>query len=179
MKRANRGFTLLELVMTLAILAVLITLVAPSFQNMILNSRQTSANNEIIRAIHVARSEAAKRAVTLNLSAIDASSSSNEWGKGWRLWEDKDGNGNYTSANDDEIMAYTNVPDGITIDSNSSTARIKFSPTGHITMLDASSNEVSNTSEYFKICDSRTGETGKKITFTAVGQPTTTSISCP
>lgn len=180
MRRDNRGFSLLELVATLAVIAVMIGFVAPSFQSMIYSSRQTSAANELIRAIHVARSEAAKRAATVRLSAIDALdggtlSDSNEWGKGWRLWYDDDGDNTFDSA--EEIMAYVDFPKNVTLESNSDTVLIMFSPTGRVTMLDNSANVVSTTTEFFRICDSRTGENGKKIEFSVVGQPTTTTIT--
>jgi len=179
MKRANRGFTLLELVATVAIVAILIGLVAPSFSDMILNNRQTGAVNDFIRAVHLGRSEAAKRAVTLKLSATDASSSANEWGNGWTLWEDKDNDNTLDSG--EAILTFANFPEGVTMDSHSSTVLIEFSPTGRITMKDGlgvGASVISTTTEYLQICDRRTNEKGKKITFSTVGQPTTVAASC-
>lgn len=180
MKRQNSGFSLLELVATLAVLAILIAMVAPTFQGMIYNSRQTSAVNELIRAIHLARSEAAKRASTVNLSAIDAldggtENDSNEWGKGWRLWYDADDDNTLDTG--EEILAYVDFPAKITLESDRDTTLIAFSSTGRITLKTSAGSVVTTTNEFFRVCDSRSGENGKKVTLSTMGQPTTITIT--
>jgi type IV fimbrial biogenesis protein FimT len=58
---APRGFTLLELMVTLAVLAVLITVGIPAFAELVQNNRVTAQTNELVSALNVARSEAVKR----------------------------------------------------------------------------------------------------------------------
>ena len=60
-KKLSKGFTLIELMIVIAIAAILMTLAAPSFSLMINNSKVTSATNEFIGSLNLARSEALKR----------------------------------------------------------------------------------------------------------------------
>ncbi len=54
------GFTLLELLITLASGAVLLTLAVPAFTSLVLDSRLTSAVNRFVHGMYVARHEALK-----------------------------------------------------------------------------------------------------------------------
>jgi type IV fimbrial biogenesis protein FimT len=54
------GFTALELLITIAIGALLLTLGAPAFTAIVLDARQTAAVNRFVHGMHVARHEALK-----------------------------------------------------------------------------------------------------------------------
>jgi type IV fimbrial biogenesis protein FimT len=80
------GFTLIELMMTIAVLAVLVTLAAPSFDSAILNGKLTSFANNFLASTRLARSEAIKRnaPVTLCRSNDGATcATSGGWEQGW------------------------------------------------------------------------------------------------
>lgn len=66
---SKRGFTLIELMVTVAVLAILITVAIPNFQTFLLNSRMASQTNDVITALSLARSEAVKRAANVTVCA--------------------------------------------------------------------------------------------------------------
>jgi type IV fimbrial biogenesis protein FimT len=59
--KLRRGFTLLELMITIAVLAILVTVGVPGFQELIQNNRVTTQTNELVTALNLARTEAVKR----------------------------------------------------------------------------------------------------------------------
>lgn len=58
---ATAGFTLLELLVTVAILAILATLATPSFTSLINSNRLTAQANEVVASLQLARTEAIKQ----------------------------------------------------------------------------------------------------------------------
>jgi type IV fimbrial biogenesis protein FimT len=69
MKRKQGGFTLVELMFTIVVLAVLLSLGIPNFRDFLRNSRMTSAANDLLGDIHTARTEAIKRRVVVGVCA--------------------------------------------------------------------------------------------------------------
>lgn len=55
------GFTLIELMVTIAVAAILLAVAVPSFRHLIISNRLTTAANDVVTALTVARSEAIKR----------------------------------------------------------------------------------------------------------------------
>jgi type II secretion system protein H len=82
MKRAQTGFTLLELMVVLAIAGVLFAVAVPAMGDFLRNGRITAAANDVMAGLHFTRSEAIKRRqpVTLCTSAntINADGSQND-----------------------------------------------------------------------------------------------------
>lgn len=56
-----RGFTLLELMVTIAVLAILTTIAIPNFRDLVQSNRVTTQANELVSALTFARMEAVKR----------------------------------------------------------------------------------------------------------------------
>lgn len=81
MKRAQAGFTLLELMVVVAIAGILMAVAIPAMGNFIRNGRITAAANDVMAALHFTRSEAIKRRqpVTLctSVNALNADGSAN------------------------------------------------------------------------------------------------------
>jgi len=71
MKAKSAGFTLLEIMIVIALLAVLIGLAAPSFGDFIRNSRLTGKANDMLAGLNLARTEAIKRHAPVTLCASD------------------------------------------------------------------------------------------------------------
>lgn len=55
------GFTLVELMVTLAVLAILLGIAVPSFQSVIQNNRLDAARNDVLGALNFAKVEAIRR----------------------------------------------------------------------------------------------------------------------
>jgi len=67
MKAKQTGFTLIELMFTIVVLAVLLGIGVPNFRDFVRNSRMTSAANDLLADLNLARSEAVKRRVPVTL----------------------------------------------------------------------------------------------------------------
>jgi type IV fimbrial biogenesis protein FimT len=81
-----RGFTLVELMVTLFVLAILLGIAVPSFRDAAVGSRVSSYANDLVASVHLARSEAIKRndAVTLCASSDGATCEDDGgWEVGW------------------------------------------------------------------------------------------------
>lgn len=83
-RKSKRGFTLIELMVTLAVLAILVTIAIPNFQMFVMNSRMATQTNDVITALSLARSEAVKRAANVTVCASsNGTSCTGGWAQGW------------------------------------------------------------------------------------------------
>lgn len=80
-----RGFTMIEMLMAIVILAILAALAVPSFRNASLSSALGSAADNLMASVQLARSEAIKRnrVITLCTSADGATCATGGWQQGW------------------------------------------------------------------------------------------------
>lgn len=97
------GFTLAELIVTVAIAAIVLTVGVPSFQETMRKNRTAAHMNEMITALNLARGEAAKRGQRASLCpSTDGASCTGgtDWNNGWIVFTD-------TSADDDTVTVGT------------------------------------------------------------------------
>lgn len=89
-QRKNTGFTLIELVVTMAIVAIFASYAIPSFNNVMERNRISTATNEMVSALVLARSEALKRSndVTVCASTNQTSCSGTDFAQGWLVFLD-------------------------------------------------------------------------------------------
>lgn len=80
------GFTLIELMVTLTVGAILLALAAPSFSSLIANQRSKSAASDIYITLAKARSEAIKRNREVTLLPVVAGA----WQNGWKILDPTD-----------------------------------------------------------------------------------------
>src|SRR5688572_29174195 len=103
--KTHRGFTLMELMFAIAILAILLGLGVPGFRQIIENNRLITQNNEVVTALNLARSEALRLAgdVTMCASADGEScSEETDWSSGWIVFVDSNADG--TIADPEQII---------------------------------------------------------------------------
>lgn len=103
--RADFGFTLVELVLTVSILSILMVAVAPAFTTLVNNNRLSSAANEMVGSLQLARAEAMRRnarVVICRSENADATSpscvtSKGNW-SGWIAFVDSDRDGEFDAT---------------------------------------------------------------------------------
>lgn len=81
-----RGWTLLELIVVLAVAGITLSLAIPSFQGMIARNRLTTKINDFLVAVNSSRSEAGKIGGVVSVQAVIAEGgigAANEFGLGW------------------------------------------------------------------------------------------------
>jgi prepilin-type N-terminal cleavage/methylation domain-containing protein len=88
------GYTLLELVTVLAIVAIGVTLALPSFREIGVRSNTTAITNDLVGALAQARAEAVKRGVFV---AVVAASGGDDWSTGWGVYADSARDGTFVT----------------------------------------------------------------------------------
>jgi type IV fimbrial biogenesis protein FimT len=136
--RPRQGFTLIELMVTVAVLAILLGLAAPSFRETLLNSKTATQTNDLVAALNLAKSEANKRGFAVSVCAArDANRDScrtanpGDWSNGWLVFTDRLNPG--TRDNGESILMPSDAPDaGFTVTTGGQ-GFVRFAPSGSVT----------------------------------------------
>jgi len=120
-----RGFTIVELMVTLGIMAIVFAMAIPSFEGMVKRNMVQKVRDDLYSDLVLARSEAMarNRQVTVCASANASaaapvcSTGATDWNTGWIVFSDTDGDRvqdkNVTNIPDDELIrVYTNANQG-------------------------------------------------------------------
>jgi type IV fimbrial biogenesis protein FimT len=116
---AVRGFTLLELMVAVAILGILLGIGVPAFREMLTANRLTSVANEMVTAFTVARSEARSRGIPVTLcaanAALDECEDTPQWNDGWIVFTDDIGTPGVVDDDDEVLQAFPAPPTGFSV----------------------------------------------------------------
>ena len=120
---SNKGFTLIEMVVTITILGILAAIGMPSYTNLITNMRMSVEINTLSNSLNFARTEAMKRGSTTSVCPISsgACSTSNNWSGGWST---------YLNSSSTQLSIVPSLTHGDTLTSTLTTPP-QFNPAGY------------------------------------------------
>lgn len=131
-QHASQGFTLIELMMTIAIAVIVLCTSLPSMGNLIGSSEARSAKQSLISAINSARANAihaGRRTIACpSANQVDCTGGL-RWDGGWIVFIDHNGN-DRRDANEALLMVANNLPRDVVITSTAGRERISFRADG-------------------------------------------------
>ena len=158
-----QGFTLIELMITLAISAILLSVAAPAYQSFIGSAVLTTATNDLVAALNMARSEALKRDGQVSLRA--ANIVSDDFADGYCLVPGK------PDDCDDALRNFPAVGSEISMVVSGGYDKVTFDGMGGLT-------DTSNSTRAFELC--RANEDHRRVTIALVGRSKISAdTSCP
>jgi type IV fimbrial biogenesis protein FimT len=170
----TRGFSLIELLVTLSIAAILVTVAVPNFITFVQSNRLTGQANDLVTALNSARSEAINRGtrITVCSRATDTScTATTTWDSGLLVFIDLNGDG--VKDPGETILRVRQALEG------GNTLRAGASP--HITYQSSGFRSDPAGPDVFRLCDTRGAASGRSITVNQQGRAvaTTGAAACP
>lgn len=169
----TRGFTLLELLVTLTVASILVSVGVPGFIDIVRNNRAATNANELVSALSIARSEAIRRGARISVCrSDDAATCDGTWADGWIVFVD-------TAATDTaapvvgEVLRVWPAPSG--------TATVTLSPAANWIRFLPRGNAVASGGlpmTYNIEIDGCTGLQARNIEINAVGRTTVARATC-
>lgn len=168
------GFTLLELIAVVALVAILLTIGVPTFREIQRNSHLITQVNQIILALNLARSEAIKRAARITIcksnDEINCSTTAS-WSDGWIVFTDTATIGSLDGS-DTLIRAWSRLKQGFSL-----TAGVNF--TNYVSYLASGESRGSpDNNDTFTLCDDETKK-GRQIIINPAGHFRVGDYICP
>lgn len=130
------GFTAIELMVTIAVLAILVAVAAPSFTPIMERWRLRSAAEDLQSTLHFARSEAIKRGGRVVVQRLPdsaercAAADNRRWDCGWQVCHDLDDNGQCDAA--ELVLQRFDAPARLRVERAGGGASIKFNRWGAV-----------------------------------------------
>ena len=164
----RNGFTLIELIVTIAVAGILLALAAPSFQSLLISNRITAQTNDLVSDLAFARSEAIKRGVTVTACFANTPTTCGagiNWTAGWIVFVDT---GTAGDATGDTILRTHEALRGNSTLTATVTGNhfISYFPSGTV-----------DAAETFTLCNAAVQ--GRTVAISASGRVNTTPTVCP
>jgi type IV fimbrial biogenesis protein FimT len=162
----RNGFTLIELIVTISVAAILLALAVPSFQSLMISNRITAQTNDLVSDLAFARSEAIKRGATVTVCYANTATScgaGTDWTQGWMVFVDA---GTAGDATGDTILRLHEALRGNNTLTSSVNHYISYYPSGTV-----------DAPETFTLCHAAVQ--GRTVAVSASGRVNTTPQNCP
>lgn len=160
------GFTLLELVVVVAVAGILLVTGVPALQDMVRNNRLVTETNDLVAHLNLARSEAIKRRTRVAIcsstaagAAVPACDGGTDWDTGWVVFVDADSDVVVDSAAD--VIRRSAVVAGAT-HVRASGGTLSFGADGSV---------AGGAATTLAVCDDRGESRGRQIRVAGVGRP--------
>jgi type IV fimbrial biogenesis protein FimT len=180
-----RGFTLLELMVTIAVGAILMALALPSFQGAFRSNRLATTANKLTAAIALARTDAIKTTRAAGVcGSADGTTCTASWAAGWLVWQDTDRNG-ALNGSEPVLSFFSNTP-AVTVaitNAGGTPARLLFDARGRASANDGAVTPVaiSGTSTIMLTSNPcpATQQLVRKLDINSTGQLVKKNLPCP
>ena len=172
-RAAQSGFTLMELLLGFAVLAILTTLALPAFTQFIANNRLAAESNELVASFQYARSEALKRGLPVQIcSSEDGAGCNGNWNQGWIAMVDPGG------TEEEIIRVWTASDDAFEFTPTSGTAQ--FAPAGCLdTNNDGNCDADDNAVDFEVQLPGCTTDNARRVTLERTGRVASERVACP
>jgi type IV fimbrial biogenesis protein FimT len=172
--RNVHGFTLVEMLITLVLGAILLTLAIPNMQSVIINNRITTQTNELVSALSLARMEAIRRGAPVSLcSSTNQSTCSGaaDWSTGWIVLVDNNSSG---APSVSEVIRSWDALDGEpTLVEAASASYIRYLGSGFTDITGGVTRTFTHT------ITGCTGTQGRTVSISAAGRVSSGQSACP
>jgi len=164
--RRDDGFTLIELMIAIALVGILLATAVPALDDFTNDARQTGSINDFISSIHVARNTAitTNSRVTMCASASGTNCELASWDSGWIVFGDLNSNGSVDAG--ENIVSASAAVEGLDILSGEFPAALMYRPNGR-----AMTGALTGNSGEFAVCDFRGAAHAKVILIELSGRP--------
>ena len=134
--RRQTGFTLVELLITMTVVALVLGIGLPGLRDFIQNNRRAAKINELVASLTLARSEAVSRnlAVSMCPSTNGTACAAVAWDKGWIIFSDADRDGTVDAGVDTVLKAVDGLNE-MQVTSPELAASLSYRPSGRIDKL--------------------------------------------
>lgn len=121
---SQRGFSVIELIVVMAVAAIIVAVGVPGFQSLIAGNQSVTTSNELLKALAAARNEAVKRGYRVYLCStadpeatnpVCNSTSSTNWDDGWLMMADEDNDGDFSDQADNPLMVHSAIRSDFTL----------------------------------------------------------------